>query len=114
MKRIAVVLCVLVLVLAFFVGRAHAQCAPPSNCVFTCPDANCQVFCFQGVGARSPDQNADGKVNLADLAIFATAYPPNPFSLCADLDNNGLVNLADFSRFAYHWRHLGAVTPACW
>jgi hypothetical protein len=55
----------------------------------------------------SPDINADGLVDLIDLAAFAASYqsPPKPYDYCKDYNGDGLINLIDFSIFAQHYLH---------
>lgn len=65
---------------------------------------NCQTpLCDTDIWMSSPDQNGDGIVELADLSIFATRYPPNGYHICADYDANNVVDLSDLSRFAFHY-----------
>jgi len=59
---------------------------------------------FGGGSFGSPD----GNVNLADLSLFATAYPPNPYNVKYDLNADGVVNLVDLSVFSMHMGY------SCW
>ena len=55
------------------------------------------------INLRSPDLNGSLIVDLVDLSLFAAAFPPQAFGTCADFDINGIVNLQDLSRFAFHF-----------
>jgi hypothetical protein len=50
------------------------------------------------------DVNGDGKVNIVDITIAATAYSSRPgdqkWSSNADLDENGSINIIDISAIA--------------
>jgi hypothetical protein len=63
---------------------------------------NCDPYCYN-IQVRSPDINADLVVNLQDLAIFASCFPPQPYDTCCDFDCNATVNLQDLARFAFHF-----------
>ncbi len=52
----------------------------------------------------SPDFNADGVVNLADLGLFATAFMGG-YSPCADMNQDGVMNLTDVGIFSLHFGH---------
>src|SRR5690606_3170020 len=61
------------------------------------------------------DINDDGKVNVGDFAIFASAFPslagdPNYNSL-ADFNCDGKVNLSDFPHFVSVFNKLGDTAP---
>jgi hypothetical protein len=47
----------------------------------------------------SADINGDRRVDLADVALFAQAYPA-PYAFAADLHANGAVNLSDIAVLA--------------
>jgi len=47
------------------------------------------------------DLNQDGKVNLADFSILLFHW--GSANACADQNRDGIVNLADFSIMMYHW-----------
>lgn len=64
--------------------------------------AGCAAYCYQ-INVRSPDINGDGLVNLVDLSLFASAFPPNPYATCSDMDCSGAINLQDLARFAFHF-----------
>ncbi len=66
------------------------------------PPVPCPVYCFN-VRVRSCDLTGDLIINIADLGLFATYYPPNPYNKCGDFDCNGVVNIADLARLAFHY-----------
>ena len=47
----------------------------------------------------SPDQDADGRVGLADFVLFGAGFGGSGLP-CADYNNDGLASLADFVTFA--------------
>jgi hypothetical protein len=53
------------------------------------------------------DLNGDFNITLADLTVLAYAYKSTPSSVNwnpnADIDNNGIVNLADLVTLATHY-----------
>lgn len=53
---------------------------------------------FVGQGCGMADVNADGVLNLDDIALFADAFVAG--DLLADMDANGLLNLDDVAFFA--------------
>ncbi len=65
------------------------------------------------VKLRSPDLNASGTVDVVDFAQFSDNYPLNPaFNDCRDYNNNGQVDIADFTLFGLHNTHvLGGQGP---
>lgn len=67
------------------------------------PVVSCAAAKCLGISIRSPDMNGDNLVALADLSIFATAFPPQPYNTCADFDLSNVVNLSDLARFAFHF-----------
>lgn len=54
------------------------------------------------VGARC-DLNDDGRVNLLDFSIMAFWYKRLGFSVRVDLNSDGRINLTDLSILAYCW-----------
>jgi hypothetical protein len=54
---------------------------------------------------KSPDINADGIVNLADLSFFAASYGAMPYNYCCDYNDDGVVNLSDLAFFGGHYMH---------
>ena len=42
-------------------------------------------------------------VDLVDLSIFASHYPPQLYEACCDFDINGVINLPDLTMFALHF-----------
>ncbi len=56
---------------------------------------------------NSPDTNADGVVNLVDVAFFATTFS-GPYDWHIDFTHDGLVNLSDVAVFA---GSIGASLP---
>ena len=59
------------------------------------------------VHVRSCDIDGSGTppktVGLVDLAIFAAAFPPNPYATYADFDCSDTVALVDLAIFAFHF-----------
>jgi hypothetical protein len=55
----------------------------------------------------SPDINEDLVVGLADLAIFATAFPSGGGAVDPRMDFNGdgIIGVADLAMFAVHYHH---------
>ncbi|UCH85238.1 MAG: hypothetical protein JSW50_05990 [Candidatus Latescibacterota bacterium] len=87
---------------------SHAQ--SPCPCILNCPAGDGYVVVGPEGGHKTPDLNGDGVVNLQDLAIFATAWPPaGTYLFCADYDCTGFINLVDLAHFATHWLHAGPV-----
>jgi hypothetical protein len=66
------------------------------------PGPGCPAYCWD-ILVRTPDLDGNLEVNLVDLSIFATCYPPQPYDPCCDFDCSGLVNLQDLARFAFHF-----------
>lgn len=52
-------------------------------------------------GCSGADLNQDGKVNLIDFSILL--YWWERWEQCADLNSDGVVNLIDFSIMMYYW-----------
>lgn len=71
--------------------------------------ASCVSESCLRIAVRSPDINADGRVNLVDVGEFGTAYGPGLPQ--ADLDFNGTNNLVDVGIFGSHNGH-GSCTTA--
>ena len=67
------------------------------------PLTNCANIKIAPIHVRSPDLDGSFAVDLLDLSIFASYYPPNPYVSCGDLNIDGTVNLQDLSRFASHY-----------
>ena len=55
--------------------------------------------------------NIGCEVNLVDLLIIAEAWLGTSDSVAGDVDNNGRVDIADFSHVAYWWY---STCPAQW
>jgi hypothetical protein len=71
------------------------------------PNINCTLpYCFP-VLVRSPDINGDLIVNLTDLGLFATGFPPNPYWESSDFNCDGQVGIVDLARFAFHFAPPG-------
>lgn len=49
------------------------------------------------------DSTNDCKVNFLDFSLLLWAYLYNPLLATFDYDNNGKIDLIDFSIMAYHW-----------
>lgn len=60
------------------------------------PDTLCQLV-------RSPDLNADCKVDLFDFVLFSQYY--NTTTWQADFNCSGMVDVADFVTFSQHYNH---------
>ncbi len=67
----------------------------------------CPSTCLP-IGVTSPDQNGDLVVDVADLALFATGYPPNPYRPESDLDGSGEVDLLDVNLMYQHFYYPSA------
>jgi len=80
-----------------------AQCP----CYVNCPAGDGGITAAAPGGHKSPDLNADTMVNITDLAIFASAWPPGPYMYCADYNCDGVIAIADLAIFAAHWLHAG-------
>ena len=65
---------------------------------------SCTDHCFD-VRVRCADQNGDLQLNVGDVAMFASRYPPHAYNECGDLNFDGQVSLADLSRLAAHYYH---------
>lgn len=72
------------------------------------------VICHD-IDVRSPDINGDLCVDLVDLAIFATSYPPQAYDACCDFECDGDVDIVDLARFAFHFGPPGheCSPPGC-
>jgi hypothetical protein len=66
------------------------------------PGAGCTPYCY-AIYVRSPDLDGSLVVNLVDLAMFSSCFPPQPYSKCCDFDCNATINLQDLARFAFHF-----------
>ena len=55
------------------------------------------------INVRSPDLDGSLAVDLADLSIFASYYPPGAYDACSDFDLSGQVNVGDLAAFALHY-----------
>lgn len=75
----------------------------------------CTMAICHDVEVRSCDINGDLCVDLVDLAIFATGFPPQPYDPCVDFECNGIVDLVDLARFAFHFGPPGheCLPPGC-
>jgi hypothetical protein len=60
---------------------------------------------------NSPDMNADGIVNLADLGLFAGLFTNAVYDFAVDYNLDGVENLADVATFAVHFGHGCACDP---
>jgi hypothetical protein len=58
----------------------------------------------------SPDFNADGVVNLLDLAMFVSCYQPN-YCPEADFDGNGVVGLSDVVIMQKYFGYIPKAAP---
>lgn len=101
----------IIVVTAFFLVSVASD-ASFGQCFLNCPAGDGGVV-GPGAGNKSPDLDGSAAVNLVDLALFAAAWPPNPYDFCADYNCDGLINLPDLSLFAIHWTHVGNVPGFC-
>jgi len=83
------------------------------SCILNCPAGDGYVVNNNGSGNKSPDMDGSASVNLADLSIFALAWPPGAYDYCADFDCNGVIALPDLAQFAAHWPHVGPLPGIC-
>jgi len=60
---------------------------------------------------RSPDIDGDLVVNIVDISIFASAWPPGPYATCSDFDGDGVIGLVDLSIVAQHFGHDCVIAP---
>jgi hypothetical protein len=54
---------------------------------------------------RSPDENGNGIVDLPDFSLFAFTYPNGPYRWWRDYDGNHHVSLGDYSMFCVDYLH---------
>ncbi|UCG50538.1 MAG: hypothetical protein JSW58_10035 [Candidatus Latescibacterota bacterium] len=82
----------------------------PCPCILVCPQCPPTII-GPGPpgGTKSPDLDGNGMVNLVDLSIFASAWPPGPYLYCADYDCSGFIGLQDLALFAAHYQHMGPI-----
>jgi len=81
-------------------GRTNGLWVVVQGIVIGCPET-----CLP-IRVRGTDINGDLVVNLADLSMFAGAYPPLTFHTQADFNCDGVVNLVDFGTFAADYLEL--------
>jgi hypothetical protein len=62
------------------------------------------VVLGQTLTINSPDINADGIVNLTDVATFANAFFGG-YTRCSDFNMDGVINLSDLGVMASHLGH---------
>jgi hypothetical protein len=67
----------------------------------------CPSTCLP-INVTSPDQNGDLAVDVSDLALFATGYPPNPYRLKTDLDGSGEIDVLDVNLMYLHFYNPNA------
>ena len=67
----------------------------------------CPPTCLP-IDVKSPDQTGDLVVDVSDMALFATGYPPQPYRPESDLDGNGTVDIVDLALFYNHFYQPGA------
>ena len=99
---------------------ALAICVVPvgslSQCFINCPQGDGGQTNPSGSGKRAADFTLDGVVDLADLASFAFAFPPNAPDKCSDYNCDGIVNVIDLAHLARHLgppAHSGATPAVC-
>jgi hypothetical protein len=100
---------VITVIALFLIGTAPDAGLGKCPCILICPAGDGGPVPSAGGGTKSPDLDGNGAVNLADLARFATAWPPNPYGFCQDLNCDGVINLGDLALFATHWGHIGPI-----
>ncbi len=98
-------------------GNVMADLDPWLVKAVPCP-VNCPAMDANGIpdptaNNRSPDLNSDGIVNLVDLSIFASAWPPGMYNYCCDYNCDGIINLSDLAVFAQHFGHTGPQPGVC-
>ena len=71
--------------------------------VISDPATGCTTDKILPINVRSPDLDGSMLVDLVDLSMFATHFPPHAYESCSDFNLNGVVDLQDLSRFAAHF-----------
>ncbi len=74
-----------------------------------CPSPNplCLNVAIKSADITGAGSKPDCAVNLADLIPFAAAFnKPAQFNGCVDFNDDGLVNLIDFSALGNHYLHV--------
>ncbi|MCI0451911.1 MAG: hypothetical protein L0Z51_05890 [Candidatus Latescibacteria bacterium] len=72
------------------------------------PGAQCGVPCIP-IKVKSVDITGNLLVDLADFAALGAGYtsPPQPYNECLDFwTPYGVVDLADFAKWALHYQHI--------
>ena len=67
----------------------------------------CPSTCLP-IAVTSPDQNGDLAVDVTDLALFASGYPPQPYHLKSDLDGSGEIDVLDVNLMYLHFYYPSA------
>jgi len=62
----------------------------------------CPPTCL-AIDVKSPDLTGNLVVDLADAALFATGYPPQPYRPESDLDGDGSVGILDYALLYQHF-----------
>lgn len=76
------------------------------------PATSCTTDICLPITVHSPDIDGNLEVDLVDLSVLGQAWPPAPYSFCADLNDSGAIDLVDLVEFALHIGH-GCITPPC-
>lgn len=66
-------------------------------------EPDCVTVKIEPIYVRSPDLDGSLLVDLVDLSIFASHFPPQLYEACCDFDINGVINLQDLAMFALHF-----------
>ena len=66
-------------------------------------DCGCGGFTIEPIHVRSPDLDGSLVVDLVDLSIFASHYPPGQYETCCDFNIDGVIDLQDVALFAPHF-----------
>jgi hypothetical protein len=66
---------------------------------------NCSTWKCAPIAMRSGDIDADRDIDLVDLSLFAQSFVSGNYDSCCDFNYDGVINLQDFSIFAFHYGH---------
>jgi len=65
--------------------------------------ADCVTPRVAQIHVRSPDLDGSLGLDLVDLSMFASHFPPGSYDACCDFDLSGAVDMLDLSEFALHY-----------